>query len=342
MFKKSLSILTIMVLCVSIVLAGCTKTEAPNDENPDLSQEVESTEKYSWKIGIADASDYYMTRLTKEWADMLNEKTGGRVECQVFDNCQLGSALDMLQGLEMGTIDIYEDGSSIATSANKIFDAWSMPYLYDDAEHKYNFWDKYFDEISDLVAEESNIRIVGVIDGLDRQLSLRKPIESFEDLKGLKIRVPEVPAFIKIWQSFGAAPTPMAFNEVYTSLQTGVVDGQENDIVLTYDMKFFEVVPNLVITNHVAYEGFIMFNEKTYKELPDDIKEAIKECSEYIYKKSKEVIGQEEQETMEKIKEDGVKIIEPDLAKFKEAILPMYDNYPHIKPILEYVEKARN
>jgi len=323
--KKSIFVLTVVIFLLLGLFSGIVTAE----------------ETYKWKIGIADNTEYYMTKLTSEWADMLKEKTGGRVECEIFDSCQLGSAADMLQGLDMGTIDIYEDGNSIPTSFNNIFDTWAMPYLYDNNEHKYKFWEKYFNEVSDIVAKESSIRIVGVIDGLNRQLSLRKPIQSFEDLKGLKIRVPEVPAFIEIWKSFGAAPIPMAFNEVYTSLQTGVVDGQENDVVLTNAMNFFEVVPNLVITNHVAYEGFIMFNEKYYQGLPDDIKKSIKECSDYIYKKSKETIAQIEAETFKEIKAKGVNILEPDLKKFKQAIVPMYENYPHIKPILEYVEKAR-
>lgn len=328
-------LLGILIITLVFGMAGCSEDSTSVD--------VVSEEDYSydWKIATTETSDYYMTILAQEFIDLVSERTDGKVTGKIFPSGQLGGLMDVLEGLELGNVDIVLDGLSTLGADNKLFDAWGMPYLYDDKEHQYRFWDNSFEECAELVAKESNIRMVTVIDGLNRQLSSKVPVNDIEDIKGLKIRVPTIPAYLRIWELFGAAPVPMDFGEVYTAIQTGVVEGQENDIPLTMSMNFYEVSPYAVITDHVAYEGSLYFDEATYQSYPKELRDIIDEVGQEIMEKSRSMIGDIEKEAMKKLDEMNVTVIRPDLEPFKEATKEMYSEYSYVEPIINMVNDAR-
>ena len=355
--KKQLISMVLMAAMTVSMLTGCEtadgkKTEAPSSENQaaaevkaeDEGKASEGGEDYSyhWKLATTESSDYYMTQLSQEFLDIVEEKTGGKVTGEVFASGQLGGLVDALEGLEMGNIDIVMDGVSSLSAVDDIFNVWCLPFLYDNKEHQYRFWDNHFDEVSDMVAEQSGFRLVSVIDGMNRELASTVPVESMADLKGLKIRVPNIPGYVRIWECLGAAPIPMSLSEVYTSIQTGVVQGQENDIALTLSLKFYEVAPYCVMTDHVAYEGSFYFNEEEYQSYPDELKQIIQEAGEEIKLKSRNMIKEQEMECMKQIEDMGVTICRPDLEEFKKAPAVMYDEYDMCAPIIELVDKARN
>ncbi len=344
--KKILSLImaAAMILCL---LAGCGSTPAPAvKEDPAPADKGDAAPpdadySYHWKLATTETSDYYMTVLAQEFLDMVNERTGGKVTGEVFASGQLGGLVDALEGLELGTVDIVMDGFSSLGEVNPIFDAWGMPYLYDSQEHRYSFWDNHFDECADLVANEANIRMVTVIDGLNRNLSCTKEVNSLEDLKGLKIRVPTITTYMRVWECFGTAPVPMALSEVYTSIQNNVVDGQENDIMLTMAMNFYEVCPYAIMTEHVPYEGSLFFNEETFQSYPEELQQIILEVGKEITAKSRTVVSGEEEKTLAKMEEMGVTIIRPDLEEFREATRVMYEENTDIAPVISLIDKAR-
>lgn len=224
--------LAVMSLVLALFLSLCTACGGTSGGgNGDSGNAADAGDySYQWKLATTETADYYMTVLAQEFLDRINECTGGKVTGEVFASGQLGGLVDALEGLELGTVDIVMDGFSSLGEVNPIFDVWGMPYLYDSQEHRYNFWDNYFEECAQLVADEANIRMVTVIDGLNRNLCCTKEVNSLADLKGLKIRVPTITTYMKVWECFGTAPVPMALSEVYTSIQNNVVQGQENDI----------------------------------------------------------------------------------------------------------------
>jgi len=296
--------------------------------------------EYSWKIGIVDPPDYHMTQLTQEWVDMIEKRTNGMIKSNVFPSGQLGGDIDMLEGVQMGSLQVWEGGALVLSAFDPLCDVWALPYIFNNKAHEYRFWDKYGKRVFDLIAEKTNYRIVAVIDGPNRQLTTTKPVRKIEDLKGLKIRVPEVAPFIKTWNAFEAGAIAMPFTEVYTALQTGVIDGQENDMVLSYNSGFFDVAKYLVMTNHVAYEGFILFNEEYFQSLPKDIQNIIHEVSKEISLKSREIVAKQEKETLEKIKSKNIEIIQIDLEPFKERAKVVYKNYPEAKSILDLIKSV--
>ena len=331
--KKALALILALVMCLGI-LSGC-------GDGQDKAGNDDSDYSYHWKLATTETSDYYMTVLAQEFLDKVSERTGGKVTGEVFASGQLGGLVDALEGLEMGTVDIVMDGFSSLGEVNPIFDAWGMPYLYDSQEHRYNFWDNYFDECADLVASEANIRMVTVIDGLNRNLCCTKPVNSLADLKGMKIRVPTITTYMKVWESFGAAPVPMALSKVYTSIANNVVQGQENDIMLTMAMNFYEVAPYAIMTEHVPYEGSLFFNEETFQSFPEELQQIILEVGREITAKSRTVVAEEEAKTLAEMEDMGVTIIRPDLTEFRAATKHMYDENTAITPVIDLINKAR-
>ena len=162
--KKQLISMVLMAAMTVSMLTGCEtadgkKTEAPSSENQaaaevkaeDEGKASEGGEDYSyhWKLATTESSDYYMTQLSQEFLDIVEEKTGGKVTGEVFASGQLGGLVDALEGLEMGNIDIVMDGVSSLSAVDDIFNVWCLPFLYDNKEHQYRFWDNHFDEVSD-------------------------------------------------------------------------------------------------------------------------------------------------------------------------------------------------
>lgn len=299
--------------------------------------------KYHWKLATTEAPDYYMVRLSQKFIDEVSKRTGGKVTGEVYASGQLGNLVGALEGLNMGNIDIVMDGVSSLSEANKMFNVFGIAYLYDSKEHQYRFWDKYFKEVTDYIAKESGYRLVAVIDGMNRQLSPTKPVRTLADLKNMKVRVPTVTPYVRVWQLLGAAPVTMSLNEVYTAMKTGVVEAQENDIPLTMAMGFYEVAPYCVLTEHVPYEGAFYFDEATFQSYPDELKQIIYEVGAEITKESREIYKNLMADSLQKVKEKNVEIIMPDLAEFKKATAPMKAEYAQYgQTILDYIDKARN
>ncbi len=333
-WKKATAAFLSTVLVLSLSACGNSSSGDSADSDTDY--------KYFWKIACAETSDYYMTQLAQEFLDEVSERTGGKVTGQIFANGQLGSLNDMLESLEMGNVDVVSDCFASLGAVDSLFDAFGLPYLYDDKEHQYAFWDTYFDDVSDIVAEQTNLRIVTVMDGLNRELSSTKPVESMADLKGLKVRVPTIPVYVRIWECLGAAPVPMSFSEVYTSINTGVVDGQENDLPLSISAKMFEVCPYAVITDHVAYEGTFLFNEDVFQSYPEELQQIILEVGAEITAKSRTMVADQEETALQQLEEMNITVLRPDLTEFREATSVMYGEYTHCAPIIDLVDQARN
>lgn len=157
----------------------------------------------------------------------------------------------------------------------------------------------------------------------------------------MKIRVPTITTYMKVWESFGAAPVPMALSEVYTSIANNVVQGQENDIMLTMAMNFYEVAPYAIMTEHVPYEGSLFFNEETFQSFPEELQQIILEVGREITAKSRTVVAEEEAKTLAEMEDMGVTIIRPDLTEFRAATKHMYDENTAITPVIDLINKAR-
>lgn len=335
--KKKISLVLVIAMLIFTVLVGCgggASEEATNN--------AELTENINLLISVGESEDYYMSQFLADWLEKITEKSDGMITGQIFYNGQIGGGAEMFESLEMGNAQVYLDGDATPGAVNKAFDVFGLPFLFDDKDHQYNFWDTYFTEATDWLAEQSGIRVVGIIDGLNRQTTMKYPVEDLAGFQNVKIRVPAIDSYVKIWETLGAAPIPISYFETYTSIQTGVVDGQENDIVLSREAGFTEVAPYVIMTNHVHYEGAIFFDETYWQSLPEEARGIILEAGNEIMLESREYCSTLEETTIEELEAEGITFIFPDLSEFKEKTQSLFDKCSHCQYILDLVDATRN
>ena len=186
-----------------------------------------------------------------KFADEVKALTSGKVEVKVFANESLGKEMDLINGMQLGTVDMTITGESLQNWASKAA-LLAIPYAFKNMTEM----DKAVngplgEEIKKDIIDKAHVIPLAFFARGPRNLTSNKPVKTVDDVKGLKMRVPNVPVFMQFWRGVGAQPTPMAFGEVFTSLQTGVIDGQENPLALIKSASFFEVQKYVNRTEHV-------------------------------------------------------------------------------------------
>lgn len=247
---------------------------------------AQAGEKYTMKFCWVDPLDptkqstsAYAVTLKSE----LERLSGGRIQVELYPAAQLGDQRSCIEQISKGTLE----GANISSGvlASLYYDKLSivdMPFLFTSREHAARALDVRQPLIQAMVkecAEETGIRILNLAPFGPRHITNNKrPIRNPDDMKGLKIRTMEIIPHMRLMESLGATPTPIPFIELYTSLQTGVVDGQENPLQNIEVQRFYQVQKYLTISNHVIGIGGNLISEKWYQSLPDDLKAAVIEA----------------------------------------------------------------
>jgi tripartite ATP-independent transporter DctP family solute receptor len=274
-----------------------------------------------------------------EFARRANSQLGGKYKVVVYGSSQLGGDKELLQKLKLGTIDLAEP-STVMSSEADVFGVFEMPYLVKNREHmkkieKELFWSKMAPE-----AEKKGLKLIGVWENGYRHITnSKRPINTPADLKGLKLRVPEGKWRVKMFQAYGANPSPMKFSEVFTALQTGVMDGQENPFAQIASAKFYEVQKYLSLTGHVYTPSYVAVGAKKWASLPADARRILentaKETQAWVYEKA----ARDDEELLAKMKTAGIQVNEANKDAFIAASKPVYEEYakevPGAKEIID-------
>ncbi|MCY4309708.1 MAG: TRAP transporter substrate-binding protein, partial [Rhodospirillaceae bacterium] len=172
------------------------------------------------------------------FARVAKAESGGELNIRIFPSSQLGKGKEVLEGIQQGTIGMAVDTLGRVSKFHKLAGIESMPYLFKDADHYFKIWNgPVGKEIKDKIAKEANFRFIGHMFRGTRELTSNRKITSIKDLAGLKIRVTPIKERLATWKAFGASPTPMAWSEVFTSLQQGVIEAQENPAPVIISQK---------------------------------------------------------------------------------------------------------
>ena len=265
----------------------------------------------------------------------------GKVKVVTFGSSQLGGDKEMLQKLKLGTLDMALP-STVMSSEVDLFGIFEMPYIVKDRAHmarieKEIFWTKLEPE-----AEKKGLTVLAVWENGIRHISnSKRPIKVPADLKGIKLRVPEGKWRVKMFQAYGANPSPMKFSELFTALQTGVMDGQENPLTQIYSAKLQEVQKYLSLTSHVYTPAYLTVGTKKWNELPPDVRrvleETAKETQAFIY----QAAAKDDQELLGKLKQAGMQVNDVDQEAFVVASKPIYEEFGKEVPgAKELIDKA--
>jgi tripartite ATP-independent transporter DctP family solute receptor len=262
-----------------------------------------------------------------EFAKRANAKLGNKAKVVVYGSSQLGGDKELLQKLKLGTVDMALP-STVMSSEADLFGVFEMPYLVKDRAHMSRierevFWAKLAPE-----AEKKGLKVVAVWENGYRHITnSRRPINTPADLNGIKLRVPEGKWRVKMFQTYGANPSPMKFSEVFTALQTGVMDGQENPFTQIYSAKFQEVQKFLSLSGHVYTPAYATVGAKKWAALPEDVRktleETAKETQAFVYQTAAKAEG----DLLEKLKAAGMQVNTPNKDAFVAASKPVYEEF---------------
>ncbi len=257
------------------------------------------------------------------WAgDEIKKRTSGRYEVQVFPASTLGKESDINQGLTLGTVDIILSGASFAGNSYKPLAISYFPFIFRDANHmlKYAKSD-VFKELAKGYDDKTGNHITAATYYGARHVTSNKPIVKPEDMKGLKIRVPDAPAYLAFPKALGANPTPIAFAEVYLALQNGTVEAQENPLPTIEAKKFYEVQKNISLTGHIVDSLLTIVSGQLWAKLSDGDKKIFTEVMQEAAEKAGQDIIASETRLVGEFKKKGNNVIVVDKNAFREAVL---------------------
>ena len=304
-----------------------------------------AADKYVIKIANVTAPEHPLHVGFEKMASIMNEKSGGRIEATAYPSGQLGNLRAISEGLQLGTIEIGTQSPGGLASFMPLLGVLELPYLYRDNQHVYNTVDgEIGQELNELFREKTGIRILGYWMNLYRNTTnSKKAIVKPEDFKGLKIRVPETKTVMDTIAALGASPVPMPFGDVYTSLQQGVIDGQENPLSIIWASKLYEVQTYLSLTGHIYSPVTIMISDQFYNSLPEDLQKIVVEAFEEVRPEVRKMVEDQEQKLLENLKNQGMEINEVDKSEFAEYMGSIYDEFTKAngKTAGEYIERIK-
>jgi TRAP-type transport system periplasmic protein len=273
-----------------------------------------------------------------KFAEELKTLTNGKIEVQVYPNESLGKELDLINGMQLGTVDMTITGESLQNWA-PMAALLAVPYAYKSLDHMDSVaGGELGKKIEAQIIEKAKIRPIAYFARGPRDLTSNRPIKSPADLNGLKLRVPNVPLFVDVWKTLGAQPTPMAFSEVFTSLQNGTIDAQENPLALIKSANFNEVQKYVNKTEHVRSWIYLTISEITWAKLSKDEQDAVMKAAKIAQDYERGLFLEDEKNLVSELQKKGMTFVDVDNAAFaakaKDAVLANVK--PDIKP---YVEK---
>ena len=329
--KKWMSVLAVLAVVTMVLPLGSPASAAPQT---------------ILRLGETHVADYPTTKGDMEFARLVEERTGGRIKIEVYHSKQLGEEKAVIEGVQFGAIDFTRVSISPLAAFAPMFDALQMPYLYRGEEHMWKVLNGEIGESFLKSLEPANfVGLCWYDSGARHFYNSKKDIKTVADLKGMKIRVQESKLMMGLVSSLGAVPTPMPFGEVYSALQTGVIEGAENNWPSYFSTSHYEVAKHFTLDGHTRVPEILIGSkivmDKLSKEDQEIIKKAAKDSMPYQIKLWKE---------FEKVAEDKVRAkgsiittLTPEAqADFQKAMRPMYDQLkPEMKEMVKKIQDVK-
>lgn len=254
-------------------------------------------------------------------AQEIGKRTNGKYQIDVFPASTLGKESDLNQGMTLGTVDMIISGLSFAARTMPRIGVGYYPYTFRDGDHLIK-WAKSdaFRSMTDEYRQKTGIQITAMTYYGTRQTTSNKPFNDCAGMKGLKMRVPDVPAYLALPKACGANPTPIAFAEVYLALQNGTVDAQENPLTTIEAKKFYEVQKAIILTGHIVDSLATQIAPHVWNKLSDPEKKIFVDVTQEAAARATAEITKREAELADEFKKKGLQVINPDRKSFQDAI----------------------
>jgi len=279
------------------------------------------------KLGhVQNESDLWQLGALK-FAELVDAKTKGEVQIKVFPNSTIGNDRDMAEGMQIGSVDFALIAGVLGNFEPSI-QIMELPYLFKDETHlRKVMYGPIGDQLLDKLLKSSDIRGLAFWERGPRQLTTNKPVNSLSDIKGLKIRVPEIPPIIAAWKAMGTNPTPMAWGEVYTGLQQNVIEAQENPVPFIHAGKIYEVQKYIAMTNHKYEYVLIAMSNKAWLKLNPEQQKAVKEAADEATKYENKLVFEKSDNLLKDLQAKGMKVTKPDTTEWAKQARTVHKQF---------------
>lgn len=308
--KKGKQIIAAILILAMVIpfTAGCGSRNASGQDT------------LVFRMAIVDGESSPVYQGAKAMADEVYEKTDGKFKLVVVTGGALGDERGSIELCSQGDLDIASAANPVLTNFIPEMNILDQPFLWENEEQAHAAVDGAVgDLISKAAKEKLNVHVIGYLESGFRDTFSQKPVKTIEDFKGIKIRTMQNQYHMAAFQSFGAMPTAMSYNEVFTALQQGTIDACENAISNCLSNGYYEVTKNITYTHHAFTYVPVMMSDKAWKMIPDDLKDAFMEGCKEGYQKGREYLKEANEEATIELKKKGVKFWEIDTGELKKA-----------------------
>ncbi|MEC1523667.1 TRAP transporter substrate-binding protein [Neobacillus niacini] len=340
LLKKKFTGILAASLLMGTILAACGKEEAKPSNSGTKEEEKPS---YTFRLADNQPPDYPTVLGDKKFAELVEERTDGRIKIEVYPSAQLGDEKSVLEQVQLGAIEFTRINSSPLAEFNNQFTPIGLPYVFESEDHLWNFLNgdmgtKLLDGL-----EQSKMKGLAFYDSGSRSFYATKELKGVEDLKGLKIRVQQSKINIDFMAALGASATPMPYGEVFSALQTGIIDGAENNLPSLDSSNHYQEAKNLILDHHQRIPEVLLISKVAWDKLDKEDQKIVKQAALDSVETQRAEWDKYEQKSEKKLKDAGVTFTEvKDIKPWKEAVKPMVDEYTkEYKEVMDAIEKAR-
>ena len=305
--------LSLFVLCLVVLAAGSAF----------------AADKIVVRVAHTLAPDSHYNKGLEHLGQLLSEASKGQIELQMFHSSQLGSERDAIEGVSMGTLEMTLISSAPLANFTNAFLVFDLPFIIQDRQKAYAYMDgPEGKKILDSVLSKGMVALGIWENGFRMLTNSKKPVAVPEDLNGLKIRLMENPIHVGTFKTLGAYPVPMPFGELFTALQQGTVDGQENPLIIISTSKFAEVQKYLSLTGHFYAPAILLVNKNFWENtLSEEQRKIFTEAELKARTWERNFSMENEKKLVDSLKAQGMEVTMPDKAKFFEAVQPVYKEF---------------
>jgi tripartite ATP-independent transporter DctP family solute receptor len=296
---------TCLILLLLVLLPGTTA----------LAQE------FKLRFGGSDPGRGLLDKTTLRFVELSEKKSNGRIKWDYFCCDQLGGDIAQIEQMMANSIQAYGDVLDWWANWVKEFSIFGWGFAFRDHDHFAKFLESpTYKEMAEKLRTQNGLRILAAGPTEPRMLWSKRPITRLEDMKDMKMRVPEIKAYLMVWEALGTWPSRVTWGEVYLAMKTGVVEGAEGPISATYGVKFHEAAPHGYLTNHIISSAHITVNEKTYQSLPPDLRKFVEEAAREAVAWARSEAQKVQEETLAKMRAEGAKIAPLDTQAFQARL----------------------
>ena len=300
-------------------------------------------DSYKMKVATTAPLEEPGAQILLKFTELVNERSQGRIEAKLYPRGALGNNRDVTEGLLLGTVEVQMASNSPLAVFVPSLNIFELPFLFENNEHMFAVLDSDIGGRYGSDLEEAGFHLMGYFTfGVRHIMTTNRAIESIEDMKGLKIRTMESPTHLAGFKAFGASPLPMAYSELYTGLETGIIDGAEAANSNYYSKKFYEVAPYWAQLGWLRLVAPVIMSKAFYDRLPADLQKIVDDSLNELVEEERQLYTKVSAQRLEQLKELGVTVTYPDPEPFREASQVVYEKWAERVGGWHLIERIRN